>query len=653
MLLFSKMEVPVSMLFEVKESDFDVDTYVRSIGAKEELSAGKLRQEKERLQLIQDDMTKRLKETVYKHHARFIDITKDVSRLEGDVTELGHLLHIEASGITEMISSLHAGISEQAQDIGYTIADVNGLDKSEALVAGEILYQGPLELAQLRHNPVDLPVHVFLLKNSLVVAKKEGHGSLASRDPLSLISVESLHSCHVEEEVDDEGAHRGHNVQANEGGTIAITGRDHYLFAAPSQMEKRKWLRRLHRAIGAHFENQSATSIFSHSALAETWLLESPEKLESSIAQRLFSDAVECYTKSNTTILSFDGALDPATAGVQKKLYMLKEKLSDSLCRELDRPALGRSVVRNTVDLLLKLNEADKARAKYLEHWSGTLRREFRNLRVEGSTELFVRKLSIKLFTVFKTTTIEFAELFHDVVSQSAFVTWVNAEMKEFCAIFIRQVFDSKTNSFATVSECVGIVRSRATTVQLVGLDVEFLFWKFVEKNCCDCIQEAGEECTTSVLNALVKDSYDTIVFGGRTAKKEFLATLTQAGVQFPRDLLEGMRAVLFRCSEVFVVELHEFVNSAAQLFNTSTSTDIIYQLHRIFKLFLNQMTRKFDGQQKFIDNVNFALDIVLVNSIKPFETANGGRVEELHTLSKDLLAQWTKARNEDGISHL
>lgn len=42
-----------------------------------------------------------------------------------------------------------------------------------------------------------------------------------------------------------------------------------------------------------------------------------------------------------------------------------------------------------------------------------------RNLKVEGSTELFVRKLSSKLFNILKTTCMEFQDLFEGPESQS------------------------------------------------------------------------------------------------------------------------------------------------------------------------------------------------------------------------------------------
>ena len=87
--------------------------------------------------------------------ARYIDIAKEVARLESSVTELGTLLQTESHCISDMLTVLRSGVipgSQTTEDRGYTLSDVQGLDVSRSgLVCVRVRVCVRVCVIQLRH----------------------------------------------------------------------------------------------------------------------------------------------------------------------------------------------------------------------------------------------------------------------------------------------------------------------------------------------------------------------------------------------------------------------------------------------------------------------------------------------------------------------
>lgn len=182
------------------------------------------------------------------------------------------------------------------------------------------------------------------------------------------------------------------------------------------------------------------------------WLLDAPEDLDVFVAQRAFASAVELSVKSKAALASI-----PESTVKTELASSIANRIQSLVCTlsvELERPALRRQAIRSTVQLLLELGEEELACRTYLANRSNAIRRDFRKLKMEGSTELYVYKLARTFFQTLRTACAEFQEIF-SVGTSSIYISWAKTELSGFVAVFSRQVFRSSTTSFSTTAECV------------------------------------------------------------------------------------------------------------------------------------------------------------------------------------------------------
>lgn len=129
------------------------------------------------------------------------------------------------------------------------------------------------------------------------------------------------------------------------------------------------------------------------------------------IAQRAFKDAVElaCFAKEELEEMESEGksSAPELKASVEERVAVLVT----TLCVELDRHTLRKQAIQLNVQLLLQLGEAERARRKFLSNRELMIRRELRKLKIESSTELYMRKHASKYFGLLKATCKEFVRI--------------------------------------------------------------------------------------------------------------------------------------------------------------------------------------------------------------------------------------------------
>lgn len=301
----------------------------------------------------------------------------------------------------------------------------------------------------------------------LQVAKYLTFGQSVDQERLSLLSVDPLTALSAAS-VADAKSHRH--------GFIVTSPSEQRLFVAPSQRDKQAWILALRRAV-ADFSGETIeggddaagveVELTDDAGDEQDWLFDAPEDLDVFIAQRAFEPAVDLVERARDELKAHPPS--QARGELEAALDRRVQQLTVTLCTELGRPALRRLAIRSIVRLLLRLGEREQACSMYLLNRTQATRREFRKLKMEGSTELYSYKLARMFFTALRTTCLEFADLF-EPEARSAYVRWAQEELGQFAFVFSRQVLQSSTTSFSTVSQSVDVALTHCRSVRGGGL---------------------------------------------------------------------------------------------------------------------------------------------------------------------------------------
>jgi len=145
----------------------------------------------------------------------------------------------------------------------------------------------------------------------------------------------------------------------------------------------------------------------------------------------------------------------------------------------------------------------------------------FRNLKVEGATELFITKLAQLFFATLATTTEEYNTLFDDTFKSSecgwcfffslspslpnltffpVYMAWTHEELIKFSMAFDQQVLQATTNTFMTVAKCFRIVFDHCRQLRERGLDLEFELWELLGDGILTAIELVGLDCKYKIL---------------------------------------------------------------------------------------------------------------------------------------------------------
>ncbi|XP_074626269.1 exocyst complex component 8-like [Acropora palmata] len=159
-------------------SYFDPEKYVKDLAAECDTDA-QLQEHRKRVQTLSEETAISLKRNVYKNYMQFIETSKEISYLEAEMYQLGHLLAEQKAILTSQQdmslfeaqdSSLFLKPSKKDEKSSSSIESVEGL--SSVLDISDIIciFEGDL----METDPVTflpkLKVHAFLLHDSLVVA---------------------------------------------------------------------------------------------------------------------------------------------------------------------------------------------------------------------------------------------------------------------------------------------------------------------------------------------------------------------------------------------------------------------------------------------------------------------------------------------------
>lgn len=200
------------------------------------------------------------------------------------------------------------------------------------------------------------------------------------------------------------------------------------------------------------------------------------ETLDVYIAQREFERAVTLIEETKSTLK--DVSDSHALRDVRARLNLRVDQLSKVLMKELDASPSGSlrggpRAARRAVGLLLRLGRSAKACELFLENHSQIIHRDLEDVKMEGTTSLYITYLAEVFFIGLKNAASEFVRAFgENHGSYSAFVVWCHKQLQHFMYKSTPAIFTK--SSLAVVADCMAVVLEKCGKLEEIGLDLSF-----------------------------------------------------------------------------------------------------------------------------------------------------------------------------------
>eukprot|EP00730_Choanoeca_flexa_P004180 TRINITY_DN11621_c0_g1_i1.p2 TRINITY_DN11621_c0_g1~~TRINITY_DN11621_c0_g1_i1.p2 ORF type:complete len:646 (+),score=187.70 TRINITY_DN11621_c0_g1_i1:3-1940(+) len=635
---------------EFASPEFDSNQYVSKL-CSDDATLADLKKKQADLRQLLDANSGQLKANVFQHHAIYINTSKEISRLEKQLNNVERLLQDQSKivdSLGEVVSTGSVPGTAVKSHSGRELSQVADLEARHPLIQGEPVHQGLLELIQLGMQAVDKGTYLFLLSKGLVVAWLDSESD--RDDQLRLAAVEPVMDMTVRDIIDTEDVSNAFMVDATHG---------RYMFQAANAADKNTWVRLLRRAIARAEDDEDEDDATEADRVEdlEDWVHSVGEELDVAIAQRAFDNAVALLDKATEYLAD---KRSRQARQLNNTIAVKTGALASALSSELDRPGLRASDIRKTVYLLLRLGQEETARIKYLSNWSRSIAKDIRALKVEGSTQLFIQKLSSTFFAALRATAAEFPKLFVDDQAGSAYVNWVNQEIQRFASVYQRQVLDSANNTFLNIAECTQVILDEFDSLKELGLDLSFLFWSHNSERLRELIDKEARSwlsLTAPLLVFAMENDWPVVHFSGRQARKEFLTRMEQAGVEHPDLYLEGMKTVLFEATQSFAVDAYEFTSACSTLLHFTTLPLVTDWINRLFVVMVRKVGQAYQEepdpakQAIFATNHNFIHDVIFRGCVDRLEGAFHGRIPALAQLETSLEQIWSSLADENEVS--
>eukprot|EP00795_Rhopilema_esculentum_P007019 gene7019-12644_t len=691
----------VNKRFQVSEFQFccasDVKNLVSTCDVKRSLV-----EHRNKIQTLSDETAVSMKKNVYRNYRQFIDTSKEISYLEAEMYQLSHMLTEQKTLINDQVEM---NIFDSSKEKEETIEDAveRGQNKRGAklseIIAGckdiianrrspDIIRQGSLTGIDPDSYATLSKVELFILEDYLVIAFQE-----LERDAPKKYKFNTMF------DLNDVGI-----VNVRDGGGVrncfkVLHGLDIWMFGAENRETKLQWLEALQNAKKDYrkveyippspqvqkrkapapppkqetklgpYSNMSSTfsltlddevnysTMIQFSALPSLqnqvpdllnvdWLIELPDDLDMCIAQRSFDAAVKLVEKANSYLQDF-----PETTGLKdykERINRRVKELIEALEQSLDNSTTMRHIslrsIRQYISLLIRLGRAKLACELFLRNRGFAMKHSIRQLKIEGSTVLYITKLANVFFTSVVENGKEFRRIFTKNSSASAFVVWAHKELQHFVSLFARQVF-SRKSSLAAIAVCIEIATKHCKKLLTIGMDLAFAMHHMFLKHLMEAMFDNRDQLISKAKHLgseelwkptdytnNVDDLYTVIgeleslgvsdAYSYGTGTHQLLLSKSVAG--FTKGLLiyfeDGMKLYTPQLHNVFIQCLTEIFKTQALLLEFTIKSD------------------RFKDELEFISkNIKFVFNNVLPIIERKIEKKVGHPIDVLKELHEEL----------------
>ncbi|KAM9968036.1 hypothetical protein ACTFIW_002467 [Dictyostelium discoideum] len=207
------------------------------------------------------------------------------------------------------------------------------------------------------------------------------------------------------------------------------------------------------------------------------WLTTAPNELSVSIEQREFEVAVGLVEKINKIYESNPKVeIVMQTHPLKDQIENKVKILTDKLMNELRSPLLKANQIKDTISLLVRLSQNDKAKSIFLESRSHSINQSIKKIVFSGDLNRFIGELARVIFNSINSTCNDFTNSFPSYMN-SGLVSWIIEELVLISDIFNRQVFI--LDNFYSISQAIRIIESHCEMMDQTGLSIGF-YWNLL-----------------------------------------------------------------------------------------------------------------------------------------------------------------------------
>ncbi|XP_041480771.1 exocyst complex component 8-like isoform X2 [Lytechinus variegatus] len=661
---------------KLSKDNFNADEYVLEIASGGDVYQD-LQEHKQRVQNLNDDTAVALKKNVYRNYTQFIETAKEISYLEGEMYQLSHILTEQKTIMTQLLDMSMGGKEETGRDknapqapeehkrtIASLLDRVEGCSRIAEVPGRYIIYDADLiELDTDSFQEIQR-VHAYLLNDSLVITTfiRNRRGPVRYKYQ-ALFELDSLAVVNVRDVGPVKNAFK------------VLRFPDQHMYSTETAKSKRTWLDKLEEAkkiqVAANSQrrelaeqmsidipegkNQEAfeeeENLFLQSVSMETsmlqvdWLLELPEDLDMSIAQRNFEESVDLILRANEYLEQVP--VGPSLKEMRARVDHRVKQLTDTLTRELqvspDRSLRGGpQVTRRAVVQLIRLGKSTQACDLFLKNRSAAIKQSLRQLRIEGATSLYVTKLCHVFFNHIIETGKEFRFTFsQNQGCYSAFVVWAKAELRSFVNLFSRQAL-AKQTALVTVAECVCIARTSCSLLSTIGLDLLFALNGLTLKGIREVLLFNKEQFIEASRHRNVEERWYPLNLKNPNAANNLVRDMQQLGFdKFNQLVYDSCFVNLANSTVAFTKVVLAFLKDALKLYVPELYPNIVEVLVDVFDNHIQLVegavtSDRFEEERQFIlKNVDYLFKTLLPLIEKKLTDVAGRKVKELQDIQK------------------
>ncbi|KYQ91826.1 exocyst complex subunit 8 [Tieghemostelium lacteum] len=207
------------------------------------------------------------------------------------------------------------------------------------------------------------------------------------------------------------------------------------------------------------------------------WLTSAPNELELAIEQREFENAVGIVENINK-IYNQNPKVENVmqTHPLKDQIESRIKSLSDKLMNELRSPLLKPNQIKETISLLVRLSQNDKAKSIFLESRTVAIKKLVKKVAISGDLLRYISELTKIIFNNINSTCDDFTNSFPSYMN-SGLISWVMEELVYIADLFNRQVFI--LDNFQLISQAIRIVESHCEMMDNNGLSISF-YWNLL-----------------------------------------------------------------------------------------------------------------------------------------------------------------------------
>ncbi|XP_065199865.1 exocyst complex component 8 [Planococcus citri] len=526
-------------------------------------------QQRLKIQNIADETSNLLKKNVYRNYTLFIETAKEISRLEGDMYQLSHLLSEQRSLLSTLATTsmfedqkrIHLSETESKDDDEdadmkrrQALSDV--AEKIEGCInltensGRQYLYEGDLTELDAIDNSQICKLRAYLLSDVLLLAS-----TTTSRRSPAVYKLETVYDVNNLAIV---------NVKDVKNAIKLLAFPDTRVFQVTSSQAKKEWLEKFDEAkkllMTGHSRKRGSISVEQKSPArnvnvestnpfdevedevdsGETvpgWLLEVAEDLDVLIVERHFEDAYFLIEKTKNYLKENPPANEILIQDIQGKVDIRVKTLTQILTKELEiTPEKshqgGLRAARRSVRLLNTLQKSTQACDLFLKLCSNILKSQLSTVKGETTNASYVRQLSAVFFSnlCYMAKEFQYQAFPNNPYCASSFIVWCTKEVSNFVSRLVRQVFFPQV-SLAILHKCVEHLKFYSKQLSDDGIDVIYLIDGHLRTPLTRILLETRNKLAESVNTKIVEEKWHLTNLKSKQQTEKLVSEFNNLGI--------------------------------------------------------------------------------------------------------------------------